>query len=39
MRKSARDEYLNRYTEQRNYGILMDIYQRAIAGAGDRGKR
>lgn len=32
MGRAARAEYLARYTPQKNYQILMDIYQEAIAG-------
>lgn len=33
MRVQARMEYLAKYTAERNYGLLMSIYERAIAGA------
>ena len=32
MGKAARQEYENKYTAEKNYPILMEIYQRAIAG-------
>jgi hypothetical protein len=31
MGREARQEYENKYTAEKNYPILMDIYQRAIA--------
>lgn len=33
MGRAARAEYLARYTSQRNYQMLMDIYREAITGA------
>jgi len=31
MGKQARREYLNKYTAEKNYPLLMEIYQRAAA--------
>jgi glycosyltransferase involved in cell wall biosynthesis len=33
MGRAARAEYLARYTPQRNYRMLMDIYEEAVAGS------
>jgi glycosyltransferase involved in cell wall biosynthesis len=33
MGRAARDEYEAKYTAERNYPILMEIYERAIAGS------
>jgi len=30
-RRAARDEFLEKYTEERNYGLLMSIYRRVLA--------
>ena len=30
--RQARSEYMEKYTPERNYGLLMDIYNRAISG-------
>ncbi|OHD76112.1 MAG: hypothetical protein A2V99_03525 [Spirochaetes bacterium RBG_16_67_19] len=36
MREAARDEYLEKYTEQRNYDLLIAIYERVIADGGSQ---
>jgi glycosyltransferase involved in cell wall biosynthesis len=36
MRSNSRREFENKYTAQRNYEILIDIYERAMAEAGKR---
>ncbi|MGC9946219.1 MAG: glycosyltransferase family 4 protein [Bryobacteraceae bacterium] len=38
MRMEARLEYLEKYTAERNYGLLVSIYERAIAGNSPRRK-
>ena len=34
MRRAARAEYEAKYTPERNYAMLMEIYERAIGNAG-----
>jgi glycosyltransferase involved in cell wall biosynthesis len=36
MGESARQEYLNKFTPEANYSMLMDIYQHAIANSGNK---
>ena len=39
MGENARREYEEKYTPERNYEMLMDIYEQAIAESRKRGRR